>query len=219
MNIEAVHPCLAAWGSPVRRMRRCRAVDRAVTAGWARAGSEHRPSCRPALPPGLALLEQADNQDDSASPLRPPWATTPSSAARARPWPTPADSGRPAEEIGGAGPPGRAVPPGAVLHHLPAAQIADAACPLLEASLQQGFAAPAPAIAPGAGLQRQPAYRAALEAIPNMATVYAPYYPQPATRLACNRSRPQGLEMQWGASATTRPKCTACSATSTHSTA
>jgi hypothetical protein len=26
-----------------------------------------------------------------------------------------------------------------------------------------------------------------------MATLYAPYYPQPATRLACNRSRPQGL--------------------------
>jgi hypothetical protein len=47
-------------------------------------------------------------------------------------------------------------------------------------------------------LQQQPAYRAALESIPNMATLYAPYYPQPATRLACNRSRPQGLEMQWG---------------------
>jgi hypothetical protein len=68
-------------------------------------------------------------------------------------------------------------------------------------------------------LQQQPAYRAALESIPNMATLYAPYYPQPATRLACNRSRPQGLALQWGASATTRPKCTACSATSTHSTA
>lgn len=104
--------------------------------------------------------------------------------------------------------------------YLPAAQIPDAACPLLEASLRQGFAAPAPAIAtwcPPYNASNE--YRTALEAIPNMATVYAPYYPQPATHLACNRNRPQGLEMQWGASVTTRPRYTACSATWTRSTA
>ncbi|HEN8711542.1 TPA: sel1 repeat family protein [Pseudomonas putida] len=83
--------------------------------------------------------------------------------------------------------------------YLPAAQIPDAACPLLEASLQQGFAPPATAIATWCPpYNASPRYREALEAIPGMATLYAPYYPQPATRLACSRSQPQGLEMQWG---------------------
>ena len=83
--------------------------------------------------------------------------------------------------------------------YLPTAQIPDAACPLLEASLQQGFAPPAPAIATWCPpYNASPAYRQALEAIPSMATRYAAYYPQPAIRLACNRSQPQGLEMQWG---------------------
>lgn len=83
--------------------------------------------------------------------------------------------------------------------YLPAAQIADAACPLLEASLKQGFAPPATVIASWcAPYNTSPAYREALEAIPSMATLYAPYYPQPATRLACSRSHPQGLQMQWG---------------------
>ncbi|MDP9520369.1 sel1 repeat family protein [Pseudomonas putida] len=83
--------------------------------------------------------------------------------------------------------------------YLPAAQIPDAACPLLEASLKQGFAAPAPAIASWCRpYNTSSEYRAALEAIPSMATVYAPYYPQPATRLTCSRSQPQGLEMLWG---------------------
>ncbi|WP_085674289.1 MULTISPECIES: hypothetical protein [unclassified Pseudomonas] len=83
--------------------------------------------------------------------------------------------------------------------YLPAAQIADAACPLLEASLEQGFAPPATAIATWCPpYNASPAYREALEAIPSMATLYAPYYPQPATRLACSRSHPQGLQMQWG---------------------
>ncbi|EKT4481445.1 sel1 repeat family protein [Pseudomonas putida] len=83
--------------------------------------------------------------------------------------------------------------------YLPAAQIPDAACPLLEASLKQGFAAPAPAIASWCRpYNTSIEYRAALEAIPSMATVYAPYYPQPATRLTCSRSQPQGLEMLWG---------------------
>lgn len=83
--------------------------------------------------------------------------------------------------------------------YLPAAQIPDAACPLLQASLDQGFAPAAPAIAtwcPPYNASAQ--YRAALEAVPSMATLYAPYYPQPATRMACSRSQPQGLEMLWG---------------------
>ena len=83
--------------------------------------------------------------------------------------------------------------------YLPANQIPDAACPLLQASLQQGFAPPAPAIATWCPpYSASKAYRASMESIPAMATLYAPYYPQPAVRLACNRSRPQGLQMQWG---------------------
>lgn len=83
--------------------------------------------------------------------------------------------------------------------YLPAAQIAEAACPLLEASLRQGFAPPALAIAHWCKpYNASPAYRQALEAVPGMATLYASYYPQPASRLACNRVRPKGLEMQWG---------------------
>lgn len=59
--------------------------------------------------------------------------------------------------------------------YLPAAQIPEAACPLLEASLQQGFAAPAPAIATWCRPYNVSSeYRTALEAIPSMATVYAP---------------------------------------------
>jgi len=83
--------------------------------------------------------------------------------------------------------------------YLPAAQIPDAACPLLEESLSQGFAPPASAIATWCPpYNASPAYREALDALPSMATLYAAYYPQPATVLACSRSRPQGLEMQWG---------------------
>ena len=41
-------------------------------------------------------------------------------------------------------------------------------------------------------------YRQALERIPLNNTLYAPYYPQPAVRLECNRQQPQGLNMQWG---------------------
>ena len=83
--------------------------------------------------------------------------------------------------------------------YLPASEISDAACPLLEASLKQGFAPPATAIATWCPqYSASTAYRQAMEDIPGMATLYAPYYPQPATRLACSRSQPQGLEMQWG---------------------
>lgn len=84
------------------------------------------------------------------------------------------------------------------LTYLPAGKIADAACPLLESSLRQGFAPPATAIANWCpSFNNTPAYRQALESIAGAAT-YASYYPQPALRLACNRTRPQGLEMQWG---------------------
>ena len=83
--------------------------------------------------------------------------------------------------------------------YLPATQIPDAACPLLQASLQQGFAPPAPAIATWCPpYSASKAYRESMESIAAMATLYAPYYPQPAVRLACSRSRPQGLQMQWG---------------------
>ncbi|WP_033727784.1 hypothetical protein [Pseudomonas cremoricolorata] len=83
--------------------------------------------------------------------------------------------------------------------YLPAAQIPDAACPLLEQSLSQGFAPPASAIATWCPpYNASQAYREALDALPGMATVYASYYPQPAAVLACSRSRPQGLQMQWG---------------------
>lgn len=83
--------------------------------------------------------------------------------------------------------------------YLPATQIPEAACPLLQASLQQGFAPPAPAIATWCAPYRASKdYRTSMESIPAMATLYAPYYPQPAVRLACSRSRPQGLQMQWG---------------------
>ncbi|AIR90723.1 hypothetical protein [Pseudomonas cremoricolorata] len=83
--------------------------------------------------------------------------------------------------------------------YLPAAQIPDAACPLLEQSLSQGFAPPASAIATWCPpYNASQAYRDALDALPGMASVYASYYPQPAAVLACSRSRPQGLQMQWG---------------------
>ncbi|MFK3942290.1 sel1 repeat family protein [Pseudomonas monteilii] len=85
------------------------------------------------------------------------------------------------------------------MNYLPADEISDAACPLLEASLKQGFAPPAPAIATWCPpFNASARYREALEAIPGMATLYAAYYPQPAVRLECSRDRPQGLAMQWG---------------------
>ncbi|WP_228533232.1 sel1 repeat family protein [Pseudomonas sp. UFMG81] len=148
----------------------------------------------------LPLLEQADRTDDSPSPLR--TASNDPELSRqgqamARTLPTAV----------------ALLEKSVALNHpvaqyrlalyyttyLPAAQIPDAACPLLEASLQQGFAPPALAIARWCPpYNASPAYRQALEAVPSMATLYAAYYPQPATRLACSRSRPQGLEMQWG---------------------
>ncbi len=83
--------------------------------------------------------------------------------------------------------------------YLPAAEIPDAACPLLEESLSQGFAPPASAIATWCPpYNGSPAYREALDALPGMATLYAAYYPQPAAVLACSRKQPQGLAMLWG---------------------
>lgn len=149
----------------------------------------------------LPLLEKADGQDDGASTLRTAVGGDPELSrqgqAMAHTLPTAVTLLKKSVELGH--PVAQYRLALYYMTYLPAAQIPDAACPLLEASLKQGFAAPAPAIAtwcPPYNVSRE--YRTALEAIPSMATVYAPYYPQPATRLACNRSQPQGLEMQWG---------------------
>lgn len=149
----------------------------------------------------LPLLEQADHPDDSASPLRTAVGGDPElnrqGQALARTLPTAVALLEKSVELGHPVAQYRL----ALYYttYLPAAQIADAACPLLEASLQQGFAPPATAIASWCPPYNVSiAYREALEAVPSMATLYAAYYPQPATRLACSRSQPQGLEMQWG---------------------
>jgi TPR repeat protein len=148
----------------------------------------------------LPLLEQADSQDESASPLR---ASTKDpelsrqGQAMAHTLPTAVALLKRSVALGHPVAQYRL----ALYYttYLPAGQIADAACPLLEASLKQGFAPPALAIARWCTpYNASPAYHEALEAVPSMATLYAPYYPQPATRLACSRARPQGLQLQWG---------------------
>ncbi|HGY9626370.1 TPA: sel1 repeat family protein [Pseudomonas putida] len=149
----------------------------------------------------LPLLEQADSQDDAPSPLRTAIGSDPELSrqgqALARTLPTAVALLKKSVALGH--PVAQYRLALYYMTYLPATQIPDAACPLLEASLQQGFAPPAPAIATWCPpYNASPAYRQALEAIPGMATLYAPYYPQPAVRLACNRSQPQGLEMQWG---------------------
>ncbi|NIE73158.1 sel1 repeat family protein [Pantoea sp. Tr-811] len=148
----------------------------------------------------LPLLEQADNQDDS-NVLRTSLGNDPElnrqGQAMARTLPSAVALLKKSVELGHPVAQYRL----ALYYttYLPVAQIADAACPLLEASLKQGFAPPATAIATWCKpYNASPAYRQALEAIPSMATLYAAYYPQPAARLSCNRSQPQGLEMQWG---------------------
>ncbi|MDH0300755.1 MULTISPECIES: sel1 repeat family protein [unclassified Pseudomonas] len=148
----------------------------------------------------LPLLEQADNQDASASPLRTASGDPELSRqgqALAHTLPTAVALLKKSVALGHPVAQYRL----ALYYttYLPAGQIAEAACPLLEASLRQGFAPPALAIAHWCQpYNASPGYREALEAVPSMATLYAPYYPQPATRLACNRTRPQGLQMQWG---------------------
>lgn len=83
--------------------------------------------------------------------------------------------------------------------YLPQDDIARSACPLLEASIRQGFAPAALGITTWCPAFSDSAdYRQALERIPLNNTLYAPYYPQPAVRLECNRQQPQGLNMQWG---------------------
>ncbi|HDS1777689.1 TPA: sel1 repeat family protein [Pseudomonas putida] len=149
----------------------------------------------------LPLLEQADDQGDANSTLRTAVGGDPELSrqgqAMAHTLPTAVALLKKSVELGH--PVAQYRLALYYMTYLPAAQIPEAACPLLEASLQQGFAAPAPAIATWCRPYNVSSeYRTALEAIPSMATVYAPYYPQPATRLACNRSRPQGLEMLWG---------------------
>ena len=149
----------------------------------------------------LPLLEQADSEEDSASPLRTAADSDPELSrqgqAMARTLPTAVALLKKSVELGH--PVAQYRLALYYMTYLPAAQIAEAACPLLESSLKQGFAPPATAIATWCpGYSATTAYREAMEAIPGMATLYAPYYPQPATRLACNRAQPQGLEMQWG---------------------
>lgn len=149
----------------------------------------------------LPLLEQADNREDSPSALRTAIDSDPELSrqgqALARTLPTAVDLLKKSVALGH--PVAQYRLALYYMTYLPAAQIPDAACPLLQASLKQGFAPPAPAISTWCPpYNASPAYRDAMEAIPNMATLYAPYYPQPAVRLACNRSQPQGLEMQWG---------------------
>lgn len=148
----------------------------------------------------LPLLEQADVADDSASPLR-TVANDPELSrqgqAMARTLPTAVALLK--KSVALDHPVAQYRLALYYITFLPTTQIPDAACPLLEASLKQGFAPPALAIARWCRpYNSSPAYREALESIPRMATLYAPYYPQPATRLACSRSRPQGLALQWG---------------------
>lgn len=148
----------------------------------------------------LPLLEQADSQDDGASPLRTAGGDPELSRqgqAMAHTLPTAVALLKRSVALGHPVAQYRL----ALYYttYLPAGQIAEAACPLLEASLKQGFAPPALAIAHWCSpYNASPAYREALEAVPSMATLYAAYYPQPATRLVCNRTRPQGLQLQWG---------------------
>ncbi|MNO76723.1 hypothetical protein D3C76_678020 [compost metagenome] len=149
----------------------------------------------------LPLLEQADAQDDQASPLQTATGSDPELSrqgqALARTLPTAVALLEKSVELGH--PVAQYRLALYYMTYLPAAQIPDAACPLLESSLKQGFAPPATAIATWCPpYNASPAYRDALESIPSMATLYAAYYPQPATRLACSRSQPQGLQMQWG---------------------
>ncbi|MEG0248791.1 MAG: sel1 repeat family protein [Pseudomonas sp.] len=149
----------------------------------------------------LPLLEQADSLDDGASSLRTAVGSDPEltrqGQALAHTLPTAVALLKKSVALGH--PVAQYRLALYYMTYLPVGQIPDAACPLLVASLKQGFAAPAPAIATWCPPYNASAeYRATLEAIPSMATQYAPYYPQPAPRLACSRSQPQGLEMQWG---------------------
>ncbi|MBA1200999.1 sel1 repeat family protein [Pseudomonas capeferrum] len=149
----------------------------------------------------LPLLEQADSQENEASSLRPVAQNDPELSrqgqALAHTLPTAVALLKKSVALGH--PVAQYRLALYYMNYLPASQIPDAACPLLKASLDQGFAPPAPAIATWCPpYNASQAYRDALEALPGMATLYAPYYPQPAVRLECSRSRPQGLEMQWG---------------------
>ncbi|GGU75878.1 hypothetical protein GCM10009504_36380 [Pseudomonas laurentiana] len=73
------------------------------------------------------------------------------------------------------------------------------ACPLLAASLSQGFAPASLQINSLCTEYRDSsAYRAALKKTVQDATRYATYYPQPAVRLECRPQGNQGLTLQWG---------------------
>lgn len=85
------------------------------------------------------------------------------------------------------------------IDYLPANQIPAAACPLLQASLAQGFAAAAMGIEDWCVDYRQSsAYAKDLANIQARINRYTSYYPQPAVSLPCNREQPHGLAMQWG---------------------
>ena len=121
----------------------------------------------------LPLLEQADSQDDSASSLRTALGSDPEltrqGQALAHTLPTAVALLKKSVALGH--PVAQYRLALYYMTYLPAGQIPDAACPLLVASLKQGFAAPAPAIATWCPPYNASAdYRAALE----------------------------GLEMQWG---------------------
>jgi len=196
INHQTALPCLARWPVLLVSALLGTLAPMAARAAEVRIDPHADLLYRQALP----LLEQADTQDDSAI-LRTALGSDPElnrqGRAMAHTLPTAVALLKKSVELGHPVAQYRL----ALYYttYLPAAQIADAACPLLEASLKQGFAPPATAIATWCSpYNASPAYREALEAIPGMATLYAPYYPQPATRLACSRSQPQGLQMQWG---------------------
>ncbi|TDF82504.1 sel1 repeat family protein [Pseudomonas sp. H9] len=83
--------------------------------------------------------------------------------------------------------------------YLPAEQIPPAACPLLQTSLEQGFAPAALGIEAWCTDYRQSAaFAKNLNHVQAVANRYASYYPQPAERLLCSPEQPQGLALQWG---------------------
>jgi len=85
------------------------------------------------------------------------------------------------------------------INYLPASQIPAAACPLLQTSLEQGFAPAALGVDTWCPEYRQSrAFAKDLEDIPVTANRYTSYFPQPAVRLQCKREQPKGLAMQWG---------------------
>ena len=83
--------------------------------------------------------------------------------------------------------------------YLSPAEVPAQACPLLAASLSQGFAPASLQINSLCSEYRDSdAYRTALKKAVQDATRYATYYPQPAMRLECRPQGRRGLTLQWG---------------------